>query len=163
MCPTLWMYFAYGRLLCFAGNHKMWYVNHRHKTMKSCFILVCLFSSYTTGLSVLPIRKNLPSLKHRSPAAIDPGPDPEPRAVDLYESYLKWIDRSPLIAKSVTAAVVGCLGDVLAQWLETKLATTTSSTIGLSFLSFNWVRFNAFFVSGLFFVGPFLHCTWLGA
>ena len=127
------------------------------QTMKSCISLLLLLSSFTTGLSILPIRKNLPSLKHRSPAVA--GRDPEPRAVDLYDSYLNWIDRSPLIAKSVTAAVVGCLGDVLAQWLETKLATSASSTIGSSLLSFNWVRFNAFFVSGLFFVGPFLHCT----
>jgi hypothetical protein len=72
--------------------------------------------------------------------------------LNLYGRYFQWIDTSPLVAKSVTAAVVGCFGDVLAQWLEAK--TQPTSVV----FTLNWVRFNAFFVSGLLFVGPFLHC-----
>jgi hypothetical protein len=68
----------------------------------------------------------------------------------LYNQYLDWIDRQPLLAKSITAAVIGSIGDIMAQWLESKAA-------GVSFLT-NWVRVSAFFACGLFFVGPYLHC-----
>lgn len=71
----------------------------------------------------------------------------------LYQRYVNWLDHSPLIARSVTAAVVGCVGDLLAQWLEAR-------TGGLKFVV-NWTRFNAFFVSGLLYVGPFLQ-YWYG-
>jgi hypothetical protein len=88
------------------------------------------------------------AIKATVPMSEQPSP-----SIDLYGRYLNWIDRSPLVAKSVTAAVVGCIGDLMAQWLEAK------TSIGVS--SFSLIRFNAFFVSGLFFVGPFLHCKLL--
>mmetsp|Transcript_28560 Transcript_28560/g.42211 ORF Transcript_28560/g.42211 Transcript_28560/m.42211 type:complete len:267 (+) Transcript_28560:143-943(+) len=73
--------------------------------------------------------------------------------MNLYQRYVNWLDHSPLVARSVTAALVGCVGDMLAQWLEAR-------TSGLTFV-INWTRFNAFFVSGLFYVGPFLQ-YWYG-
>ena len=133
-------------------------------------LAVFLVASCTSGLTIKPANSNnrlrpivhstskSRCLKHGSmarTASVDPIADPLSSltpSLSLYGRYLNWIDTSPLVAKSVTAAVVGCLGDVLAQWLEGK--TRTSRTI----LMFDWVRFNAFFVSGLFFVGPFLHC-----
>lgn len=72
---------------------------------------------------------------------------------NLYQMYIDWLDRSPLIARSVTAAVVGCIGDVMAQRLEASVAKGV--------FKFDWIRFNAFFVSGLLYVGPFLQ-YWYG-
>mmetsp|Transcript_16221 Transcript_16221/g.24505 ORF Transcript_16221/g.24505 Transcript_16221/m.24505 type:complete len:272 (-) Transcript_16221:171-986(-) len=70
-----------------------------------------------------------------------------------YQTYIDWLDHSPLVTTSVTAAVINGLGDLLAQSLEAHV-------IGTKFI-INWTRFNAFFVSGLLFVGPFLQC-WFG-
>lgn len=132
-------------------------------------ILFCLLASCTTGLTMNPANKGkilTPNVNERRKtflkhgtfartAIVDPTAEPpssQTSSLNLYGRYLNWIDTSPLVAKSITAAVVGCLGDVLSQWLEVK--TRTPSAI----FALNWVRFNAFFISGLFFVGPFLHC-----
>lgn len=69
--------------------------------------------------------------------------------VDLYGRYLDWIERKPIVAKSVTAAVVGCLGDIMAQCLEAHMGNYK--------FVMNWRRLSAFFASGLLFVGPYLH------
>lgn len=115
----------------------------------------------TTGLSVKPLlvgsnnRKALPRGQQGRAAPVQasvavPMEAPRSNPVDiLYNQYLNWIDRQPLVSKSVTAAMIGCVGDVMAQWLEAKSAGVLFAT--------NWVRVNAFFISGLFFVGPFLH------
>jgi hypothetical protein len=114
----------------------------------------------TTGLSIKPLagNNNRKAALPRKPSRVAPVqasvavPMEASRSnpIDiLYNKYLNWIDRQPLVAKSVTAAVIGCVGDVMAQWLEAKSAGVYFAT--------NWVRINAFFISGLFFVGPFLH------
>jgi len=72
---------------------------------------------------------------------------------NLYERYIDWLDRSPLVARSVTAAVVGCIGDLMSQRLEAH--------VGKSVFVINWTRFNAFFISGLLYVGPYLQ-YWYG-
>jgi len=72
---------------------------------------------------------------------------------NLYYKYIDWLDRSPFVARSVTAAVVGCLGDLLSQRLEAFMRNDV-------FL-INWTRFSSFFISGLLYVGPFLQ-YWYG-
>ncbi|KAI2513733.1 hypothetical protein MHU86_516 [Fragilaria crotonensis] len=134
--------------------------------MKFFLVVFYLLGSYISGLTIKPANSKIritPKATWNSfvqqgkigrTASVDPiaeSPSSSASIWNLYGRYLHWIDTSPLVAKSVTAAVVGCFGDVLAQWLEAK--TQPTSVV----FSLNWVRFNAFFVSGLLFVGPFLH------
>lgn len=71
----------------------------------------------------------------------------------LYGKYLDLLDAKPLETTSISAGVVSALGDILAQWVEARMAKTP--------FTMNWSRFLAFFISGTFFVGPYLH-TWYG-
>lgn len=131
-------------------------------------LLLLLFAAVhqSTGLSIQPWASNMhygnnskPLLLHRRGGATSPLQSTAADATEepqkhnpidvLYTRYLDWIDRQPLVAKSMTAAVVGSIGDVLAQWLEAKSAGGV--------FAMNWTRLNAFFACGLLFVGPFLH------
>jgi len=71
--------------------------------------------------------------------------------VQIYGTYMKALDRKPLITKSITTAFISALGDRFAQSIEANTAGTT--------LVLNWVRLATFFIAGGTFVGPFVH-TW---
>lgn len=142
----------------------------------SAVVLLLVGTSTTTnGLSVKPVRRFIKKTNHSNlfktqtrPSPPDIGTDVPPGAagplhsaiapslphgnansLNLYSRYLDWIERKPLVAKSVTAAVVGSLGDIMAQSLEAHMANVV--------FVMNYRRLAAFFTSGLLFVGPFLH------
>mmetsp|Transcript_7512 Transcript_7512/g.10671 ORF Transcript_7512/g.10671 Transcript_7512/m.10671 type:complete len:307 (+) Transcript_7512:244-1164(+) len=71
--------------------------------------------------------------------------------LEIYGTYMKALDKKPLITKSITTAFVSVLGDRLAQGIEANTAGTV--------LVLNWVRLSTFFIAGGVFVGPFVH-TW---
>jgi len=54
-----------------------------------------------------------------------------------------------LRTKSITAAFVSALGDILSQRIE--------STVAQEVFRLNWIRLGGFFLTGLFYVGPFVH------
>lgn len=140
------------------------------------FLLVGM-STTTNGLSVKPVRRSIKKTNHSNLFKTQTRPSPPdmistdgtPGAagplhsaiapslphgnannhLNLYSRYLDWIERKPLVAKSVTAAVVGSLGDIMAQSLEAHMANVV--------FVMNYRRLAAFFTSGLLFVGPFLH------
>jgi hypothetical protein len=66
----------------------------------------------------------------------------------LYSRYQVLLSRSPLVTKSVSAGLITLLGDVIAQWLESRIE---------GYHTWNIVRMAAFTVAGGFFVGPFVH------
>jgi hypothetical protein len=68
---------------------------------------------------------------------------------NLYGKYMSSLDTSPLTTKSITAGVVQALGDFLSQYIEAKVAKVP--------FVLNGSRLRAFLISGVFFVGPFLH------
>ena len=68
--------------------------------------------------------------------------------VELYASYQELLKNSPLITKSVSSGILTLVGDVIAQWLESRVE---------GYCEWNLVRMAAFTVAGTFFVGPFVH------
>lgn len=68
---------------------------------------------------------------------------------NLYGKYMSSLETSPMTTKSITAGVVQALGDLLSQYIEAKVAKVP--------FVLNGVRLRAFLISGVFFVGPFLH------
>lgn len=82
----------------------------------------------------------LTSVTSKSPTS------PQP---NLYDNYLDWIDRQPVVAKSVTAMVVLWIGDLLSQRVEAHVAKAA--------FALNWTRSRAFAVCGLLWVGPYVH------
>ena len=71
------------------------------------------------------------------------------------QSYLKATEESPYLTKSITAAVVTSLGDILAQYLEATNGNAMMSN--LSSFSLDWMRLEVFFLCGLLYVGPYVH------
>lgn len=71
--------------------------------------------------------------------------------------YLRLLTRRPLLAKAITASVLGILGDALAQWIARKRNGDSSMTMH----EHNWRRTNAIALLGIVFVGPALH-VWYG-
>lgn len=67
----------------------------------------------------------------------------------LYGKYMSLLDTSPMTTKSITAGIIQALGDFLSQFIEAKVANVP--------FVLNGSRLQAFLVSGIFFVGPFLH------
>ncbi len=63
--------------------------------------------------------------------------------------YLQKCSESPLITKSISAAIINLFGDVLAQNYEALLAGR--------YFFLQWKRMITFFFCGLFYVGPFVH------
>lgn len=65
-----------------------------------------------------------------------------------YKWYTCQCTEHPFVTKSITAAIVTSLGDILAQRIEGKDLETL-----------NKIRLKSFFLCGLLYVGPFVH-TW---
>ncbi|GMH99997.1 hypothetical protein TrST_g6182 [Triparma strigata] len=70
------------------------------------------------------------------------------KVVELYASYQELLKNSPLITKSVSSGILTLVGDVIAQWLESRVE---------GYCEWNLVRMAAFTVAGTLFVGPFVH------
>ena len=66
-----------------------------------------------------------------------------------YHWYLRKCSEDPLVTKSVSAALINLVGDVLAQHLEAFLSGDA--------MVLNVRRMVTFFVCGLLYVGPFVH------
>jgi hypothetical protein len=67
----------------------------------------------------------------------------------FYQWYLRKCSDEPLVTKSVSAAIINLIGDVLAQNFEAYLSGDA--------LIFNFKRMITFFLCGLVYVGPFVH------
>ena len=70
----------------------------------------------------------------------------------IYQIHLKYMSllaASPLTTKSVTAGIIQAIGDFLSQCIGSKASNVP--------LFLKRSRLQAFFISGTFFVGPFLH------
>lgn len=70
-------------------------------------------------------------------------------AKKLFDWYLGCVEKSPLMTKALTAALVGAFGDILSQWIRTRMQ-------GVAFM-LDVRRLATFFLCGLFFKGPFYH------
>lgn len=68
----------------------------------------------------------------------------------LWSAYEGWLGRSPLVAKSVTTAVLSFAGDVIAQNTEKYLGDDREKR-------FDWYRSARLTGFGLVYVGPMLH------
>jgi len=68
---------------------------------------------------------------------------------NVYGKYMSLLETSPISTKSITAGVVQALGDLLSQFIEAKVANVP--------FILNKYRLQGFLISGVFFVGPFLH------
>ena len=89
-------------------------------------------------------KSNSPLISKAVPKVTKPG-----AIGKFYSWYLKECTDNPFKTKSITAAVVASLGDVMAQTLESTLAKDT--------FSLNVIRTASFFFCGLLYVGPFVH------
>ena len=66
-----------------------------------------------------------------------------------FENYMHLLETKPLITKSVSAAVVTILGNILSQQVVAVMRGAK--------LSLNWIQLLAFTLTGLLYVGPFYH------
>lgn len=66
-----------------------------------------------------------------------------------YGWYVGQCTDNPVVTKSTTAAIVTSIGDIMAQTLEAYVAETA--------FVLKPMRLGTFFLSGLLFVGPFVH------
>jgi len=76
------------------------------------------------------------------------GMDLIPPFVLLYKQYQSLLSRSPLVTKSITAGIITLIGDLIAQYLESRLEGNTQ---------WNLTRMSAFTIAGCCYVGPFVH------
>jgi len=74
---------------------------------------------------------------------------------NAYASYMNWLEEKPLSANSITAGAISALGDILAQWIEARVS-------GSAGYKLNFIRLAAFAISGMIFVGPYLHAFYSG-
>lgn len=76
-------------------------------------------------------------------------------------SYMNWLDQKPLTANAISAGIIAAMGDTLAQLIECRVGTATSSstTCGIGGIGsrLNILRTVSFATSGIVFVGPYLH------
>ena len=76
-------------------------------------------------------------------------------------SYMNWLDQKPLTANAISAGIIAAMGDTLAQLIECRVGTATSTSttcsIGGIVSRLNILRTVSFAASGIFFVGPYLH------
>jgi len=92
-------------------------------------------------LSERPVRPRMPSDPKSHPRIWKTKQDK--KSLGPYEWYLHQCTDRPIRTKSVTAAIIGALGDVLSQRLLGK--------------SLSLQEVAAFFLVGLLYVGPFVH------
>jgi hypothetical protein len=76
--------------------------------------------------------------------------------------YNQWLDRSPVVAKSITSGVMYAAGDGIAQaaehYRETKDAEAAGGmTAATKTFRINWKRVGIFFVYGTLIAGPAYH------
>lgn len=69
--------------------------------------------------------------------------------VRMYKGYVELCEKKPVLTKSVTAAFVNAIGDILSQ--------VVAAYVTKSALQIKWNRLGAFFLCGLLYVGPFVH------
>ena len=74
-------------------------------------------------------------------------------------SYMNWLDQKPLTANAVSAGLIAAMGDTLAQLIECRVGTATSTTCSIGGIGsrLNILRTASFAASGIVFVGPYLH------
>ena len=76
-------------------------------------------------------------------------------------SYMNWLDQKPLTANAISAGIIAAMGDTLAQLIECRVgtATSTSTTCSIGGIGsrLNILRTVSFAASGIVFVGPYLH------
>jgi len=68
--------------------------------------------------------------------------------VTAYARYQHLLNTRPLSTKSISAGVLTLVGDVIAQYLESRVE---------GYASWDFARMAAFTVAGTMFVGPFVH------
>jgi hypothetical protein len=74
-------------------------------------------------------------------AGSDPG-----RGGNLLERYSRLVDERPLVTKTVTVGFVSAIADLFSQVMAPPVP-----------LPISWSRVTAFTLTGLFFIGPYLH------
>ena len=77
----------------------------------------------------------------------------------LLVTYMRLLNEKPKITKSISAAIVQGLGDVLSQLLS-ALSSSSASVVGKSFV-YDVPRTISFMLTGFLFNAPFLH-VWYG-
>lgn len=92
-------------------------------------------------------KKESPVVKAKPAAVVEKSKEGPVKS--FYNWYLLQCTVNPYVTKSVTAAVVASLGDIMGQKIEAYL--------GEKAFSFNGVRTASFFLCGLCYVGPFIH------
>jgi len=69
----------------------------------------------------------------------------------FYQTYMKQLDKNPMVTKAITTGVIQAIGDIVSQSIEKK-------NIALLFTSdLSWMRVLSFTLSGCLFVGPYIH------
>lgn len=98
-----------------------------------------------------PFRKAQPSeVKiEESPKTVVPPVKADGSFIKVYNWYIRQCAENALVTKSVSAAIITLLGDVLAQKFESFLAG--------EFQPLDFHRMVAFFFCGLVYVGPYVH------
>lgn len=72
-----------------------------------------------------------------------------------FVAYNGWLDRKPLLTKSITSGFMYLAGDALAQGAEHYNAKKEGKEVGK--FKFNWHRLGVFFVYGVAIAGPCYH------
>ena len=74
-------------------------------------------------------------------------------------TYMNWLDQKPLTANAISAGIIAAMGDTLAQLIECRVGTATSTTFSIGGIGsrLNILRTVSFAASGIVFVGPYLH------
>jgi hypothetical protein len=72
--------------------------------------------------------------------------------VNIIERYSRFVDKSPLIAKAVTAGLVSAMANLFSQTIVPLQGHSQLSSIIIS-----WRRVTAFMLTGFLFIGPYLH------
>lgn len=137
-------------------------------TMKRLFLLLAVYFVCSTvtveggkavrspGAALVKRGRTLPpqaqppkGTMQKRPKTINPPVAPDGSLKRAYNWYLRQCTENALVTKSVTAAIINLLGDILGQKFEAFLAGEIRAL--------NLKRVITFFLCGLLYVGPFVH------
>lgn len=81
----------------------------------------------------------------------------EDYGVSLLQLYTRFVDRKPLLTKSITAAIVTTMANLFSQIIVQNVQSISS----LTEIIVSWRRVVVFSLTGFCFIGPYLH-VWYG-
>lgn len=105
-------------------------------------------------------RRRAATVARESPSA--GGAEAKKEAGGLLQSYLRALDKKPLITKIITSGVICGAGDIMAQGLAFRSNEMTTGGLGAFVRGIDLQRLNIYALLGAVYIAPLIH-YWFNA